>query len=72
MSIENCYNYRQPIAITSDATLGASGLWLGTQTGEGGIATLTKFFWPQPMAPWTKGGQNDTAETGEEEQLHRQ
>ena len=40
----------------TDATLGASDLWLGTQTGAGGIATLTKtFFWPQPMAPWTAG-----------------
>jgi hypothetical protein len=24
----------------TDATLGASGLWLGTQTGAGGTATL--------------------------------
>ena len=40
----------------TDETLGASGLWLGTRTGAGGTATLTKsFFWPQPMAPWTTG-----------------
>ena len=40
----------------TDATLGASGLWLGTRTGAGGTATLTKrFFWPQPMAPCTAG-----------------
>ena len=37
----------------TDATLVASGLWLGTRTGAGGTDTLTKFFWPQPMAPWT-------------------
>ena len=38
----------------TDATLGASGLWLGTRTGAGGTATLTEsFFWPRPMAPWT-------------------
>ena len=37
----------------TDATLGASGLWLGTRTGADGTATLTEsFFWPQPMAPW--------------------
>ena len=28
----------------TDATLGASGLWLGTLTGDGGTATLTKRF----------------------------
>ena len=40
----------------TDATLGASGLWLGTRTGAAGTATLTEsFFWPQPMAPWTAG-----------------
>ena len=40
----------------TDATLGASGLWLGTRTGVGGTATLTESFsWPQPMAPWTTG-----------------
>ena len=52
----------------TDATLGASGLWLGTRTEAGGTVTLTKFFWPQsmnplttglqPMAPWTAGSQN--------------
>ena len=41
----------------TDATLGASDLWLGTRTGAGSTATLTEsfFFWPQPMAPWTTG-----------------
>ena len=40
----------------TDATLGASGFWLGIRTGVGGTATLTEsFFWPQPMAPWTAG-----------------
>ena len=34
----------------TDMTLGASGFWLGTRTGAGGTATLTKsFFWPQSM-----------------------
>ena len=32
----------------TDATLGVSGLWLGTRTGAGGTATLTESsFWPQ-------------------------
>ena len=39
----------------TDATLGASGLWLGTQTGAGGTTTLTKLFWLLPMNPWTAG-----------------
>ena len=40
----------------TDATVGASALWLGTRTGAGGTATLTEFFfWPHPMAPWTTG-----------------
>ena len=29
----------------TDATLGASGLWLGTLTGAGGTATLRGLFW---------------------------
>ena len=35
----------------------ARGLWLGTRTGAGGTATLTKgfVFWPQLMASWTIG-----------------
>ena len=42
----------------TDATLGSSGLWLGTRTGAVGTATLTEsFFWPQPMVPWTAGHQ---------------
>ena len=41
----------------NDAALGASGLWLGTRTGAGGTATLTKsFFWPQPS--WLHGQQD--------------
>ena len=28
----------------TDATLGASGVWLGTRTGAGGTATLTESF----------------------------
>ena len=28
----------------TDASLGASGLWLGTRTGAGGPATLTESF----------------------------
>ena len=44
------------VSLATDATLGTSGLWLGTRTGIGGTATLTKsFFWPQPMAPCTTG-----------------
>ena len=40
----------------TEATLRASGLWLGTRTGAGGTTTLTKsFFWPQFIAPWTAG-----------------
>jgi hypothetical protein len=32
-----------PLSAT-DVTLGASGFWLGTQTGAGGTATLVKNF----------------------------
>ena len=40
----------------SDATLGESGLWLGTRTGAGGTATLVwNFLVAVPMAPWTTG-----------------
>ena len=28
----------------TDATLGASGFWLGTRTGAGGTATLTESY----------------------------
>ena len=28
------------LSLATDATLGASGLWLGTRTGAGGTATL--------------------------------
>ena len=30
----------QPLRYHPDVTLGTSGLWLGTRTGTGGIATL--------------------------------
>ena len=35
----------------TDATLGASGLWLGTRTGAGGTATLTESFFFD-CSPW--------------------
>ena len=42
----------------TDATLGTSDLWLGTRTGAGGTATITKFFFfAQSMPPWTTGHQ---------------
>ena len=39
----------------TNATLGASGLWVGTRTGASDISTLTYrfFFLPHPMTPWT-------------------
>ena len=40
----------------TDATLGASGLWLGTQTGAGGTATLNKSFFGR--SPWLHGQQD--------------
>ena len=46
---------KQQATDVTDATLGASCLWLGTRTGAGVTATLTASFWPQPMAPWTTG-----------------
>ena len=39
----------------TDATLGASGLWLGTRTGAGGTATLTESFFGR--SPWLHGQQ---------------
>ena len=39
----------------TDATLGASGLWLGTWTGAGGTATLTESFFSR--SPWLRGQQ---------------
>ena len=38
-----------------NATLGASGLWLGTRTGAGGSATLTESFFGR--SPWLHGQQ---------------
>ena len=41
----------------TDATLGASGIWLGTRTGAGGTTyhhtSLKLFLAAAPMAPWT-------------------
>ena len=37
----------------TDATLGVSGLWLGTLTGAGGTATLIEFFFGR--SPWFHG-----------------
>ena len=37
----------------TDATLGASDLWLGTRTGAGGTATLTETFFGR--SPWLHG-----------------
>ena len=39
----------------TDATLGASGLWLGTRAGAGGPATLTESF--IDYSPWLHGQQ---------------
>ena len=39
----------------TDATLGASGLWLGTRTEAGGTATLTESFFGR--SPWLHGQQ---------------
>ena len=39
----------------TDAKLGASGLWLGTRTGAGGTATVTKSF--SGRSPWLHGQQ---------------
>ena len=39
----------------TDATLGASGLWLGTRTGAGGTTTLTVSFFGR--SPWLYGQQ---------------
>ena len=38
----------------TDATLGASGLWLGTRTRAGGTATLTESFF-FGRSPWLYG-----------------
>ena len=39
----------------TDATLGASGFWLGTRTGAGGTAILTESFFGR--SPWLHGQQ---------------
>ena len=43
-----------PLSLATDVTLGASGLLLGTQTGAGGTATLTKSFF-FGRSPWLHG-----------------
>ena len=51
-SVHNPQDHLSPLLLATgvtDATLGASGLWLGTWTGAGGTSTLA--FWLQPMAP---------------------
>ena len=40
----------------TDATLGPSGLWLGTRTGAGGTAALTESFFD--CSPWLHGQLN--------------
>ena len=42
----------------TDAALGTSGLWLGTRTGAGGTATLTKRFFFFGRTPWLNGQQD--------------
>ena len=47
----------------TDATLGASGLWLGTRTGAGGTTTLTERFfgrirWHHGQQVWNQGFQH--------------
>ena len=47
-----------PLSLTTDvtdATLGANVLWLGTRTGAGGTAILTKSF--SGRSPWLHGQQ---------------
>ena len=44
-----------PLSLVTEATLGASGVWLGTRTGAGGTATLTKTFFGH--SPWLHGQQ---------------
>ena len=44
------------LSLATDATLGASGLWLGTRTVAGGTATLAKSFFGR--SPWLHGQQD--------------
>ena len=60
MTLNTVRNSRSlsPLSLTTDvtdATLGASGLWLGTRTGAGGTATLTERFLGR--SPWLHGQQ---------------
>ena len=41
------------LSLTTDVTLEASDLWLGTRTGAGGTATLTESFFGR--SPWLHG-----------------
>ena len=44
-----------PLSLETDATLGASDLWLGTRTGAGGTVTLTESF--SGRSSWLHGKQ---------------
>ena len=44
----------------TDATLGASGFWLGTRTGADGTATLAYSFFGR--SPWLHGQQGHPAD----------
>jgi hypothetical protein len=44
-----------PLSLVTNATLWASGLWLGTRTGAGATATLTESFFGR--IPWLHGQQ---------------
>ena len=46
----------------TDATLGASGFWLGTRTGADGTASLTESFFGR--SPWLRGQQMLFLKTG--------
>jgi hypothetical protein len=48
--LSNCiYISLSPLSLATDATLGVSGLWLGTRTGAGGTVTLVwNFFGRSP------------------------
>jgi len=53
-----CTAPKSPLTLAidmTDTTLGASGLWLGIQTGAGGTAALTTGFFG--CSPWLNGQQ---------------
>ena len=58
LSTASGINSLSPLSLATDvtdATLGASGLCLGTQGGAGGTATLAKSFFGR--SPWIHGQQ---------------